>query len=209
MRTRGVQKRAPALRQEPDGGWMRGLCVPFKCLDGATAPEKFGEFSRRQLRRDELVHRLAVDAPWPASLAITAFMTRPMSFGGRRAGLGDRLVDGRLDRRRHRSAAAGTPRASRSRPLPCRARSSRPPLRNCSIESRRCLMSDAITCCDSASSRARPFSTSRFIERGLHHPQRRQPRLVPGAHRGRHVGADVDPINAHGQLRLFNESARH
>ena len=26
---RGVQKKAPASRQKPDGGWMRGLCVPF------------------------------------------------------------------------------------------------------------------------------------------------------------------------------------
>lgn len=29
-----AKKKAPALRQEPDGGWMRGLCVPFKSLDG-------------------------------------------------------------------------------------------------------------------------------------------------------------------------------
>ena len=29
-RGRRTEKKAPASRQEPNGGWMRGLCVPFK-----------------------------------------------------------------------------------------------------------------------------------------------------------------------------------
>jgi len=43
------------------------------------------------------------------------------------------------------------------------ASSARPPFSNCSAESRRCLMSDMMTCWASASSSGRPFSTSRFV----------------------------------------------
>ena len=43
-------KKGPCLRQEPDGGWMRGLCVPFKSLDGEHL-EKFAVLTTGSLRR--------------------------------------------------------------------------------------------------------------------------------------------------------------
>ena len=65
--------------------------------------------------------------------------------------------------RRDRRRAAGTARGRAISAASLSARSCRPPFVNCSIESRRCLTSELTTCRDSASSSARPFSTSRFI----------------------------------------------
>ena len=89
-----------------------------------------------------------------------------MSFAARGARFRDGLVDrafdlGRIDRRRQVAFEHGDLGGFRA------ASSCRPPFVNCSTESRRCLMSDAITCCASPSSSARPFSTSRFISAAL------------------------------------------
>ena len=167
---------------------MRGLCVPFKVLDGEPAEKVCGDSSARQLFPDELVDDLAVHRfarPAPPS---TAFITRPMSLAEEAPvsviAVGHRAFDfGRIDRR-----AADSPRASRSRRFRVSTRSSRPQPSEL-VDGIAALLdqSTASTCWPSLSSRSRPFSTSRVHQRRLGHPQCGEPDLFARLHRGRHV----------------------
>ena len=143
---------------------MRGSCVPFMVLDGAPCEkvcDLFGSSGASRFLTASLSARPST--VWPASLAITAFMTLPMSFGPGRAGFRDRRLDRLGDRGRVGGRRQVPLEEARSRPVRGRPDPAGPPARNCSTESRRCLTSELTTCSDSASSSARPFSTSRFI----------------------------------------------
>lgn len=74
-----TKKRAPVLRQGPNGGWMRGLCVPFNPLDGRPSRKVCQMFQAPSFRRTTSFITFP-SAARPASLGITAFITRPRSF---------------------------------------------------------------------------------------------------------------------------------
>ena len=57
---------------------MRGLCVPFKILDGTLLKKVCGIRPPSLRRTISLIVRPS--APFPASFGITAFITRPRSF---------------------------------------------------------------------------------------------------------------------------------
>ena len=100
---RGVQKKASALRQKPDGGWMRGLCVPFN-LFRRRASGKSLRHSHPSRRFTSSVTTLPSTA-CPASLGMTRLHHLAEILRAARAELGDDLIDdplepGGIDRRR-------------------------------------------------------------------------------------------------------------
>ena len=113
------EKKAPALRQEPNGGWMRGLCVPFKSLDG-TARQKFAEFQPpASLRRTSSLTTLPSTCA-PARLGHHSLhhLAHVLRRVARRSRGSPRRPRARA--RPGRSAAAGRSRARRSRPASLR-----------------------------------------------------------------------------------------
>ena len=96
----GVYKKSPCVAAGANGGWMRGLCVPFKMIRRRSMGKSLVSAHAPSFRRTiSLIVRPS--APFPAMRLITAFITRPISFA-------DVAPASRIDSSTARSISAGS-----------------------------------------------------------------------------------------------------
>lgn len=77
---RGAQKKAPAFRQEPNGGWMRGCVRAFHLVRRGNIQKSLQFHAPASLRRTSSLSALPSTCA-PENFAVRAFMTLPMSLG--------------------------------------------------------------------------------------------------------------------------------
>ena len=167
---------------------LASVAAPVRPAERASSGGRCGVKRRARAARASLT--VLPSTFCPASFAITPSSRGPCPLARMRPSRRSRPPR-RPRRRPDRPPPAGRLRGRRISAASFRARSSRPPFVNCSIESLRCLTSAATTWRASASSRSRFFSTLLFMNAAFSIRSALETHRVVLAHRVSDGGADL------------------